>query len=150
VSDDVKDEKKRRVIHTRVSAEMEEELKERAAALGLSVSNLIRHVLGNTLGLVEDIVADAGSVARSARGESRVQPPNAGGTAKPAPAPEPEPEVIAWQPAVLNLNAVCARCNAILARGSDAAVAVTSRPGPRPILCPSCLEEHRHDSTSAA
>lgn len=140
-----KDEKKPKVIHTRVSEEMEEELKERASSLGVSVSNLVRHVLSNTLDLVEDIVADSASVARSAKsGKAQV------GWVSPAPSPPAPPAadapVIAWQRALLNLNAVCSACNEILPRGSEAGIGITDRPGPKPVLCTTCLESlNDHD-----
>lgn len=130
------EDKKKRVIHTRVTEELEEELKERAASLGVSVSNLVRNVLENTLGLVEDIVADSHSVARSARGRgARV------GFVAPAAGPDPDAPIVAWQKAVLNLNAVCGSCNEILPRGSEAAIGITDRPGPKPVLCLPCLKK---------
>jgi hypothetical protein len=122
-------EKKERVIHTRVSETLDEELREKAASLGLSVSNLVRNVLQNTLGLVEGIVADSASVARSARGEATPA----------AAAPAANAPIIGWQTVVLNLNAICSTCNDILAKGSDAAIGVTDRPGPKPVMCPACL-----------
>jgi hypothetical protein len=135
-----KDEKKERVIHTRISESLEQELKERAASLGVSVSNLVRNVLSNTFGLVEDIVADSANVARSARaargGRATGAPDSATGAAAGA--------VIGWQTAVLEVNALCSRCNAILPRGTEAALGITDAPGPKPALCASCLEEVRH------
>ncbi|HUH00527.1 MAG TPA: hypothetical protein VML75_00950 [Kofleriaceae bacterium] len=127
-------EKKERVIHTRVSESLDEELKEKAASLGLSVSNLVRNVLQNTLGLVEDIVADSASVARSARGEAVPKP----GTTVPASGAMDAP-VIGWQSVVLNINAICVQCNDILVKGADAAIGLTDRPGPKPVLCPTCM-----------
>ena len=136
-------DKKERVIHTRISEIMDDELKDKAASLGVSVSNLVRNILQHTLGLVEDIVADSASVARSARGERPTEtPPRSAETyvaPPPVAPPAAEPPVIAWQPAVLNLNAVCAQCNAILAKGTSAAVGIMDRPGPRPVLCTRCL-----------
>jgi len=131
------EDKKKRVIHTRVTEELEEELKERAASLGVSVSNLVRNVLENTLGLVEDIVADSHSVARSARGHGT----RVGFVAPVAPGTDPDAPIVAWQKAVLNLNAVCGSCNEILPRGSEAAIGITDRPGPKPVLCPPCLQK---------
>ncbi len=131
-----KDDKKEKVIHTRVSETMDQQLKDRAASLGVSVSNLVRNVLTNTFGLVEDIVADSASLARSARGEQR---PEAA-----APAPRGDDDaVVGWQVLVLNLNAVCVRCNAILAKGSEAAIAISASGAPRPreFICPTCLKE---------
>ena len=126
-------EKQERVIHTRVSERLEQELKDRASALGVSVSNLVRNVLDNAFDLVEDIVADSARVASSASSGWRAVK---GGRAAPA--------VIGWQELVLNINAVCTRCNAILPRGANAAIAIVSGSGDRPIVCASCLEEIKH------
>ncbi|MBL8627125.1 MAG: hypothetical protein JNK64_37895 [Myxococcales bacterium] len=130
------DDKKERVLHTRVPERLEAELKERAADLGVSVSNLVRNVLTHAFGLVGDIVADGAQVARSASGGRR--PAEA-----PAPAARPG-DVVGWQPMILGKNAVCAACNDVLMRGADGAVAITDGAGPRPIVCPRCLEEIRH------
>jgi len=127
------DERKEKVIHTRVSEGLDEEIRERAARLGVSVSNLVRNVLQHTFGLVEDVVADAASIGRSARGEAS----EARAEAPPA-APG---RVLGWQEAVLNLNALCEACNAILPRGSRAAIAVVEGSGPRAIRCLACLKE---------
>jgi plasmid stability protein len=135
-------DRKERVLHTRVPEKLEAELKERAAELGMSVSNLVRNVLTHAFDLVGDIVADGASVARSASGVRRSARPSAG-----APS-DPLADVIGWQPLVLQKNAVCARCNDILARGKDAAIAITDAAGPRPIVCPRCLEELRHEPGS--
>ncbi len=129
-------ELKERVLHTRVPERLEAELRERAAALGISVSNLVRNVLDHTFGLVEDVVADGHAVARAARG-GRKRP---AGSAAAAPAPTPAiDDVLGWQPIVLGKNALCARCNAILPRGKDAALGV----GTTLVVCPPCLEELR-------
>jgi hypothetical protein len=123
---DTPPDKKPNIIHTRVPDELDAEIKRRAQNLGVSVSNLVRNVLQHTFGLVGDIVADSANVARSARGE--------GGTAPPAP-------VVAWQEAILAVNAVCGRCNAILPKGTRAGVAL---PSGASFLCPPCLEEIKH------
>lgn len=137
-------ERKERVIHTRVPESLEAELRDRAQDLGISVSNLVRNVLGHAFGLVGDVAADAHAIARAARGE---RTPPVGATATPAPAAAADPplaldDVIAWQPIVLAKNAVCARCNDLLPRGHDAAIAIADR-GARPIVCPRCLAELR-------
>jgi len=124
-------EKKERVIHTRVPESLEAELRSRAQDLGISVSNLVRNVLGHAFGLVGDVVADSHAIARAARG----------GDAKPKAAAAAEPdELIAWQPIVMAKNAVCSRCNDILPRGREAAISVG---GDRAIVCTTCLEELR-------
>src|SRR5215470_12981988 len=91
-------EKKERVIHTRVPESLEAELRERAQQLGISVSNLVRNVLGHAFGLVGDVVADSQAIARAARGEVK----------KSAASPEPTVEdVLGWQRFTLGKNAVC-------------------------------------------
>lgn len=128
--EDRPDEKKERVIHTRVPESLEAELRKRAQDLGISVSNLVRNVIGHAFGLVGDVAADSHAIARAARGETKREPRAAA---------EPD-EIIAWQPIVLAKNAVCSRCNDILPRGREAAIAIG---GDRSIVCPTCLEELR-------
>lgn len=128
--DDV--EKKERVIHTRVPESLETQLREKAQDLGISVSNLVRNVLGHAFGLVGDVVADSHAIARAARGDKKR-------ASTPAPAPVTLDDVLGWQPIVLGKNAVCAKCNAILPRGRDAAVGV----GTQLVVCTTCLEELR-------
>jgi hypothetical protein len=125
-------EKKERVIHTRVPESLEAELRKRASDLGISVSNLVRNVIGHAFGLVGDVAADSHAIARAARGETR-KPDGGAAASEPA-------EVIAWQPIVLAKNAVCSQCNDILPRGREAAIAVG---GERQIICTKCLEELR-------
>jgi hypothetical protein len=98
-------ERKERVIHTRVPESLDNEVKRRAGNLGLSVSNLVRNVLENAFGLVEDIVADSAEIARSARGDLAA----ARGAHDPS-----ARRVLGWTVATLNVNGVCDRCNALL------------------------------------
>ncbi len=127
-------ERQERVIHTRVSERLEQELKDRAASLGVSVSNLVRNVLDNAFDLVEDVLADSARVAGSA---------TSGWRAVKSRGASREPVVVGWQELVLNLNAVCTRCNEIIPRGTNAAIAIVSGSGDRPIICLDCLEEIR-------
>ena len=129
-------EKKERVIHTRVPESLEAELRKRAQELGVSVSNLVRNVLGHAFGLVGDVVADSHAIARAARGDRDKA------DAKSERPPDPE-EVLAWQTVVLGKNAVCSRCNDLLPRGRDAAIGVAEHGGGRVIVCQTCLEELR-------
>jgi len=129
-ADDDEEERKERVIHTRVPESLEAELRKRAQDLGISVSNLVRNVLGHAFGLVGDVVADSHAIARAARGD------------RPPAAADPE-DVLAWQPMVMGKNAVCARCNALMPRGSDAALGIAEHGGGRVLVCARCLEEWR-------
>lgn len=117
-------ERKEKVLHTRVPESLDRQLRVRARGLGLSVSTVVRHVLQNTFGLVDDIVSDSTNVALAIAGESL---------------PERD-EIIGWQEIVLNRNAVCDHCNVVLGKGTRAAIAVRPGPGPLTALCVDCLE----------
>ncbi len=131
------DEKKERVIHMRVEPSLDSELRERAGRLGVSVSNLVRNILQHAFGLAEDVIKDSAQVARSARGE----PEAAGPVSQRSTAPARPSRPLGWQRFTLAVNALCERCNAILPKGSEAAITVLDGPGPRPIICLPCAEE---------
>jgi hypothetical protein len=142
------DERKERVIHTRVPESLEAELRQRAQDLGISVSNLVRNVLGHAFGLVGDVVADGHAIARAARGAATSA--SAAATAvraaevPRAPAAPSFDDVLGWQRVTLAKNAVCARCNAIMPRGSDAAfgiAAVADPAAPPLVICIACFAE---------
>jgi hypothetical protein len=134
-----RDERNGRVLHTRVPESLDRHIKRRARGLGLSVSTVVRNVLLNTFGLVEDIVTDGTNIALAMAGENAA-PTISTRRARERTAVEATPgDVVAWQEAVLNVNAVCDQCNAVLRKGTSAAVGVRERPGPHTIICPRCL-----------
>jgi hypothetical protein len=140
-------ERNERVIHTRVPETLEAELKQQAAEMGISVSNLVRNVLSHALGLVNDIVHDSEQIVKSARDsiEAGVR------AVRGKPGVAGEPTLLGWQQAVLERNAICGHCNDILPRGSDAAVGVfdAHSPSVRPVICLRCLEEIRDERKPA-
>lgn len=137
--------KKERVLHARISESLDEEIKDHASKLGVSVSNLVRNVLQNTFGLVEDIVTDGTNIASAARRSAGAAPAAkqpASDDAGAKPTASPKPEILGWQEALLNLNGVCDRCNAILPKGTRAAIALfEGGVGPRTFRCTNCLKE---------
>jgi predicted DNA-binding protein len=138
------EERKERVLHTRLPPSLDDQLKDRARALGMSVSTIVRHVLLNTFGLVEDVVADSANAALSLGGNEAASASDARGRRRvrdggEAAAPATDNVVIGWQEAVLNLNAVCEQCNGVLRKGCRAAIGIRERPGPKAILCRKCL-----------
>jgi hypothetical protein len=133
--------RKEHVLHTRVPASLDRHVKRRARNLGISVSTVVRNVLLSTFGLVEGIVTDSANIALAIAGEdamSRGDHPRGRGV-PPAATTAAGSDILGWQEATLNVNAVCARCNAVLRRGARAAIGVRDRPGPRAILCKRCL-----------
>jgi hypothetical protein len=121
--------KKQKVIHTRVSENLEKDLKTKAAQLGISVSNLVRNVLVNTAELVENVVVDSARIAN----------PGKNITSSNSASVEPSSTIIGWQELILNLNAICFKCNAILQKGSKAAVALPINPKNNISVCLDCL-----------
>jgi hypothetical protein len=139
-------EKKERVIHTRVPESLDDEIRRRATGLGLSVSNLVRNILQHTVGLVEDIVQDSAAIARSARDTKEAFHGRA--TESSAAAGEGPAQVVGWHLAILNVNAVCDTCNAILPKGSRAGIGILAAGGPIPFRCQTCLKELADDERS--
>ncbi|MCB1703036.1 MAG: hypothetical protein H6985_15135 [Pseudomonadales bacterium] len=128
---------KDRVLQARIPRHLDEELREHAEQLGLSVSTVVRNVLLNTFELVEGVVVDSANLALAIKGRKQ--------RALPAQLPgptvdEPESEVIGWQDAVLNRNGICEQCNCILHKGDKAAVGLPVQARPV-LLCLNCLGE---------
>ncbi len=127
---------KDKVLQARIPENLDEELRGRAEALGMSVSNVVRNVLLHTFDLVENVVSDSAQIARVIQG---------GEAASSTPTVEPvdantENDVIGWQVATLNRNGVCDQCNAILTKGQTAAVGVPVQARPV-LLCPACMDK---------
>jgi hypothetical protein len=121
--------KKDRVLQARIPEQLDEELRDRAENLGLSVSTIVRNVLLHTFNLVEGVVSDSAQIARVIQGRPSTPPGISG---------EDEGTVIAWQETVLNRNGVCEQCNVILTKGEHAAVGLPVQTRPV-LLCTQCL-----------
>lgn len=118
---------KDRVLQARIPEQLDEELRDRAEHLGLSVSTIVRNILLHTFDLVEGVVTDSSQIARALTGWDAAPTD-----------PETESAVIGWQEAILNRNGVCDECNVILPLGQRAAIGVPT--GTRTsLLCLECL-----------
>lgn len=141
--DATRSHRKDRTINARIPEQLDEELRDQAGRLGLSVSTIVRNALLNTFDLVDNIVSDSARIAQGLGYPSR---PAAVGEREPDVA---SPSVLAWQPGVLNVNGVCEQCNTILPRGSRAGIGVP--PPPRPaFLCENCLQQLSAQPTDSA
>jgi hypothetical protein len=152
---------KERVLHTRISQQLSEDIRRVADDLRVPVSNLVRNVLEEAFSVVETVSQNVGDLledildeaeeardryrARGERWEGEAPPPEP--SAPPAPPAEaararPEfPEVLAWQPVLLNRDAVCADCAAPIPRGARAAVGIGSQGAPTAVvLCLACTD----------
>ena len=133
------EEKKEKVLHARIPESLDEENRSQAAKLGVSVSNLVRNVMQNAVGLVGDIVADTANIAQTVSGDGEDAPPPPAGSAK-------SPQVLGWQKAITNLNSVCDACNSIIPKGTEAAIAVAEAGAVKVVRCLECLKEVSNDT----
>lgn len=136
--------RKDRVLQARIPSDLDEQLRDRAEQLGLSVSTVVRNVLLHTFDLVEGVVADSSEIARVFHyrhtQSSRNSVEEDRGDAA---------TVLGWQEAVLNQNGVCQQCNAILPRGSRVAIGLPIQTRPA-LLCLACLADISNDQPDPA
>lgn len=126
--------KKERVLHTRIPAVLEAELKSAARSLRVPVSNLVRTILEDAVaaadkatGRVEESLEHAAERIHSGRSRMR--------TAVEKRALE---DVVAFQQIVVAKPTICASCGEELSRGADALLGMTETPGPRIFVCLDC------------
>jgi hypothetical protein len=148
--------RKERVLHTRVPAVLEQELKRLAESLRMPVSNVVRAIL-------EDAVTAVDLVGRKAEGgmtrvvdrmvekrerlrdmatgpkSSIVGEEGASVGGESAALGDPFEGVLGFQPLLLAAQATCSVCGARLVLGSEAYVGVRDAPGPRVLVGPECL-----------
>ncbi len=127
--------KKERVLHTRIPAVLEAELKSAARALRVPVSNLVRTILEDAVTIadrasekVEDRLSRAAKTVHDERDRIRTK-------VKPAPLAD----AIAYQPVVMAARSKCAQCDTALAKGDDAGLVVTAEPGRPRFVCEECM-----------
>lgn len=142
--------KKERVLHTRVPAVLEDELKRLATSLKMPVSNLVRAVLEDAVDAVEVVGERAegqlrGIVSRIHQQRETLRTAVQGTAPAPVePAKEPEKKddplagVIGVQRLILIAESQCTSCGRALPRGSEAFRGVRDEPGPKVLLGPCC------------
>jgi hypothetical protein len=156
------EEPKERVLHTRISHQLAEEIRQVADELRVPVSNLVRNVLEEAFSVVETVSENVGELledildeaeaardryrSRSERWEEPAAAPAPGEppAAPAAPAPPAGParpefaDVLGWQALVLNRNALCADCGVSVERGERGFVGLGGAGSP--VLCRDCGE----------
>lgn len=135
-SEDGSEPKKERVLHTRIPAVLEGELKAAARALRVPVSNLVRTILEDAVSIadraserVEDRLSRAAKTVHDERGRLR---------SKVERRPSLD-DVVAYQPVVMAKASDCAKCGAALAEGDKAGLAVGEVPGVPRFVCATCM-----------
>lgn len=129
-------ERKERVLHTRVPAVLERELKRFADNLRIPVSNLVRTIL-------EDAVSVADAATESVEGRLKKAAQHLEKEReriKKRMEHDPLEGVVAFQDVVMAVQAVCSKCSKEIARGSRAHLGIGEVPGqPRRFVCEDCL-----------
>lgn len=128
--------KKEKVLHTRIPAVLEGELKAAARALRIPVSNLVRTILEDAVSIadraserVEDRLSRAAKTVHDERGKLRSKverKPNLD-------------DVVAYQPVVMAKASDCAKCGAALAEGDKVGLAVGEVPSAPRFVCAACM-----------
>jgi hypothetical protein len=133
-------DKKERVLHTRVPAVLERELKRFADNLRIPVSNLVRTIL-------EDAVNAADAAGESVEGRLKRAAQQLGREReklKKRVLPDQFAEVYAFQPVTLAQPASCAKCGRPLSRGEHAHLGLSEPPprvaADRIFVCETCLQ----------
>jgi hypothetical protein len=131
-------DKKERVLHTRIPVVLEQELKRFADNLKVPVSNLVRTILEDALtvadhatGRVEAELQAAARLAFHKREALRAK-------LKPRSTLD---DVFGYQPIVLAQDTRCTGCGAPLASGGQAWLGMREEPGPRVIACAACIPQ---------
>ena len=114
-----------KVIHTRIPAALEEQVKRLAEGLRVPVSNFVRNALEDAIEMtrrVHDKIPDPSGPAANDGPRSDLS------------------EVFGWQTITLNMPAPCARCGQNLRAGDAAYLGLTDRPrNHRVFICSTCL-----------
>jgi hypothetical protein len=129
-------ERKDRLVQTRVPENLDETLREEARKSRVSVSQLIRNVLEDTFDLVDDVVAQTTSLTQAVKRDAKRIADSAKGR---RPAPPALDKVYAWQEVVLNRETTCARCGRLLQKGEKGLYGLQDDlNAPKLWLCPTC------------
>ncbi len=135
-SSEEKPERKERVLHTRVPAVLERELKRFAENLRVPVSNLVRTILEDAVNVAD--AAGTGLEARLKQAATAIEHERE--RLKKKVVPDPLAEVFAFQDVTLAQPARCAQCDQELARGTRAHLGLQADAGPgRVFVCSACL-----------
>lgn len=160
--------RKERVLHTRVSEELSDDIRRFAEEVRVPASNLVRNVLEEVFSVVEHVSDDVGHLlgdlrdeARDARArivrqprETRRRRGRAGPSSEEdlekefqrdervesdAPQQRNFPDILGWQPLLANRAQACAGCGRPLQQGDEVFFGVRSSGVSDVVVCADCL-----------
>jgi hypothetical protein len=131
-----RDAKKERVLHTRVPAVLERELKRFADNLRVPVSNLVRTILEDAVTVADAATENVESRLKLAAKHLEKERERIRKSIE----HDPLEGIVAFQDVVLAVPATCAKCGKDLPRGTKAQMGIGESPGlPRRFVCQDCL-----------
>jgi hypothetical protein len=164
-------QRKERVLHTRISEQLAEDIRDMAEELRIPVSNLVRNVLEEAFAVVEQVSDNVGDlveevIEEAERARERLMRRSAHrrrhrSAESPIDESEPPvdaaelrgerseqeapsfPDVVGWQPLVLNRRRSCDGCGEALGAGEQAWVGVGEAGLLPHTLCADCLDALR-------
>jgi hypothetical protein len=132
--DGPRDAKKERVLHTRVPAVLERELKRFADNLRIPVSNLVRTILEDALSVADAATESVEERLRSAAGRLEKEREKL----KKRMEHDPLEGIVAFQEVTLAVPAGCVKCAQTITRGARAHLGIGDGGGARVFVCESC------------
>ena len=137
--------KKERVLHTRVPDVLDKELKRLATTLKVPVSNVVRTILEDAVEAVDSVGRVAEDEIRGVANRLRKHRPKrkeASDAGQPAPTPPQQPplaDIVGYQPMLIARDETCKLCGRAIAAGEQAYLGIREVEGPRVILGKECL-----------
>jgi hypothetical protein len=158
--------RKERVLHTRISEKLAQDIYRVAEDLRVPTSNLVRNVLEDAFSVVETVTDNVGDLIESILDEAErareritrsvertrraVQKPLAAEEFEEPADDEDEgrkhPEfsdILGWQPMLLNHAQLCSDCGVLISRGERAVVGMAATGMTATYLCLVCLNARR-------
>lgn len=130
--------KKERVLHTRIPAVLEQELKRFADNLRIPVSNLVRTILEDAVSVADVASSNVEAGLKSAAAQLQAERERLRARVR----PDPLRGVFAFQEVTLAVPTTCVRCSAALPSGTRAHLGLDDHPtpgAPRTFVCEACL-----------
>jgi hypothetical protein len=150
-----KESRNERVLHTRIPAALEDEIKKVADRLRIPVSNLVRNILQDAVSLVGTVQKNVGDRVDHIRGLAgdrlaeyarSIRPRNADSDTTVKPGAANLAEVMAWQPIKMSRATECSGCGVELTGGADARLGLGADPGARLFACPPCARKQQREA----
>ena len=150
--------RKERVLHTRISEPLAEDIRRMAEDLRVPVSNLVRNVLEEAFAVVETVGENVGElieevVDEAERTRERIRRYQGRGrrragaaddrryeSAKARPPREEYPEVLGWQPLIFNRPQACSDCEEPIERGERGYIGAVANGLSNIRLCRDCVD----------